>query len=88
MIKSPIFYMGNKERIIKRGLIELFPKNINMFLLMNIKILIVFKKQLFRFQTKKALVYIFQFLFVLQGAVIAHSFLILSPPRAHCSPII
>jgi DNA adenine methylase Dam len=32
MIKSPIFYMGNKERLIKRGLIELFPKNINMFL--------------------------------------------------------
>lgn len=27
--KSPIFYMGNKERLIKKGLIDLFPKNIN-----------------------------------------------------------
>lgn len=26
--KSPIFYMGNKERLIKKGLLELFPKEI------------------------------------------------------------
>ena len=26
---SPIFYMGNKKKLIKKGLIELFPKNIN-----------------------------------------------------------
>lgn len=32
MIKSPIFYMGNKERLIKKGLIELFPNNINTFI--------------------------------------------------------
>lgn len=30
-VKSPIFYMGNKERLIKKGLIELFPDNINRF---------------------------------------------------------
>ena len=29
--KSPIFYMGNKERLIKKGLINYFPKNINKF---------------------------------------------------------
>lgn len=29
--KSPIFYMGNKERLIKKGLIDLFPKDINVF---------------------------------------------------------
>lgn len=28
---SPIFYMGNKKKLINRGLIELFPKNINTF---------------------------------------------------------
>ena len=28
---SPIFYMGNKKKLINKGLIELFPKNINMF---------------------------------------------------------
>lgn len=27
--KSPIFYMGNKERLIKKGLLELFPKDID-----------------------------------------------------------
>ena len=32
VIKSPIFYMGNKERLIKKGLIDLFPKNINKFI--------------------------------------------------------
>ena len=32
MVKSPIFYMGNKERLIKKGLIELFPNNINTFI--------------------------------------------------------
>ena len=26
---SPIFYMGNKKKLIKKGLIELFPKNID-----------------------------------------------------------
>ena len=26
---SPIFYMGNKKKLIKKGLIELFPKDIN-----------------------------------------------------------
>ena len=31
MIISPIFYMGNKKKLIKKGLIELFPKNINKF---------------------------------------------------------
>jgi len=30
-IKSPIFYMGNKKKLINKGLIELFPKNINTF---------------------------------------------------------
>lgn len=29
--RSPIFYMGNKERLIKKGLLELFPKDINYF---------------------------------------------------------
>ena len=28
---SPIFYMGNKKKLINKGLIELFPKNISMF---------------------------------------------------------
>lgn len=28
---SPIFYMGNKKKLIAKGLIDLFPKNINMF---------------------------------------------------------
>ena len=28
---SPIFYMGNKRRLIKRGLIDLFPEDINIF---------------------------------------------------------
>lgn len=28
---SPIFYMGNKKKLINKGLIELFPKNIDMF---------------------------------------------------------
>lgn len=32
MIKSPIFYMGNKEKLIKKGLIDLFPKDINTFI--------------------------------------------------------
>ena len=32
MIKSPIFYMGNKERLIKKGLIDLFPNYINTFI--------------------------------------------------------
>lgn len=31
IIKSPIFYMGNKNRLIKKGLIEKFPKNIDTF---------------------------------------------------------
>lgn len=31
VVKSPIFYMGNKERLIKKGLVDLFPKNINRF---------------------------------------------------------
>ena len=31
MIISPIFYMGNKKRLIKKGLIELFPKDIDTF---------------------------------------------------------
>lgn len=31
MIISPIFYMGNKKKLINKGLIELFPKNINTF---------------------------------------------------------
>lgn len=29
MIISPIFYMGNKKKLIKKGLIELFPSNID-----------------------------------------------------------
>lgn len=29
MIISPIFYMGNKKKLIKKGLIDLFPKNID-----------------------------------------------------------
>lgn len=28
---SPIFYMGNKKKLIKKGLIDLFPENINVF---------------------------------------------------------
>lgn len=32
MIISPIFYMGNKKKLIKKGLIELFPQNINTFI--------------------------------------------------------
>ena len=28
---SPIFYMGNKKKLINKGLIGLFPKNISMF---------------------------------------------------------
>ena len=31
MKTSPIFYMGNKKKLINKGLIELFPKNISMF---------------------------------------------------------
>ncbi len=31
-IISPIFYMGNKKKLIKKGLIELFPKNIDCFI--------------------------------------------------------
>lgn len=31
MIISPIFYMGNKKKLIKKGLTEMFPKNINTF---------------------------------------------------------
>lgn len=31
VVISPIFYMGNKKRLIKKGLIELFPKDINTF---------------------------------------------------------
>lgn len=30
-ITSPIFYMGNKKKLIKKGLINLFPKNIETF---------------------------------------------------------
>lgn len=30
-IISPIFYMGNKKKLINKGLIELFPSNINTF---------------------------------------------------------
>lgn len=30
-IISPIFYMGNKKKLINKGLIDLFPKNINRF---------------------------------------------------------
>lgn len=32
IINSPILYMGNKSRLIRRGLILLFPKNINAFI--------------------------------------------------------
>lgn len=32
MNTSPIFYMGNKKRLIEKGLIELFPNNINNFI--------------------------------------------------------
>ena len=28
---SPIFYMRNKKKLIKKGLIDLFPKDINVF---------------------------------------------------------
>lgn len=31
VIISPIFYMGNKKRLIKKGLIDLFLKNIDVF---------------------------------------------------------
>lgn len=31
VIISPIFYMGNKKKLIKKGLIDLFPKNIDTF---------------------------------------------------------
>lgn len=31
MYNSPIFYMGNKQRLIKKGLIDLFPRNIETF---------------------------------------------------------
>ena len=31
MIISPIFYMGNKKKLIQKGLIDLFPKNIGTF---------------------------------------------------------
>ena len=31
VVKSPIFYMGNKERLIKKGLADYFPKDINVF---------------------------------------------------------
>ena len=31
VVISPIFYMGNKKRLIKKGLINLFPKNIDVF---------------------------------------------------------
>lgn len=30
--KSPVFYMGNKERLIKKGLIDMFPKDIKTFI--------------------------------------------------------
>ncbi len=32
MVTSPIFYMGNKKKLIKKGLIELFPSNIDTFI--------------------------------------------------------
>lgn len=32
MIISPIFYMGNKKKLIQKGLIDLFPKNIDCFI--------------------------------------------------------
>lgn len=32
VIISPIFYMGNKKKLIKKGLVELFPKEINKFI--------------------------------------------------------
>lgn len=28
---SPIFYMGNKKKLVQKGLVDLFPKNINIF---------------------------------------------------------
>lgn len=31
MIISPIFYMGNKKKLLKKGLVDLFPTNINTF---------------------------------------------------------
>lgn len=31
IIISPIFQMGNKKKLINRGLTELFPKDINIF---------------------------------------------------------
>lgn len=32
MIISPIFYMGNKKKLVKKGLIDLFPKDIDTFI--------------------------------------------------------
>ena len=32
IVTSPIFYMGNKQKLIKRGLINFFPENINKFI--------------------------------------------------------
>lgn len=32
IFKSPIYYSGSKIRNIKEGMIELFPKNINLFI--------------------------------------------------------
>lgn len=32
MINTPIFYMGNKQKLIKKGLIDLFPNNIETFI--------------------------------------------------------
>ena len=31
MIISPIFYMGNKKKLIEKGLIDLFPNDIDTF---------------------------------------------------------
>lgn len=32
MLNSPIFYMGNKKRLIDKGLVDLFPQDINTFI--------------------------------------------------------
>lgn len=32
MIESPILYTGSKRRLVNLGLIDLFPKNIDMFI--------------------------------------------------------
>ena len=32
MIISPIFYMGNKKKLIQKGLIDLFPNDIDCFI--------------------------------------------------------